>query len=202
MLWIDDLQWAAPPLLDLLESIARHLVDMPLLVLTTYRREDEGITDWPQSVDPALTLHLPLSPMSDSEVIELANTAAGRTLPNMTVQSISARAGGNPLFITELDVDGHEDDDQLAEYQRLFPLFWQHPAVQGITIWGYRPGMWRTPQGAILAHENGAERAAFRWLLDYVRKSDARFQTVIPALPGTQPVLAPTGRAGGAAGAQ
>ncbi len=90
---------------------------------------------------------------------------------------------GLPVFITELDVDGHEDPDQLAEYQRLFPLFWDHPSVQGITLWGYRPGMWRTAQGAILAHENGAERAALRYLLDYVRKSDARYQRVIPALP-------------------
>jgi endo-1,4-beta-xylanase len=112
-------------------------------------------------------------------------------------------ATGLPVFVTELDVDGHEDADQLAEVQRLFPLFWDHPSVQGITIWGYRPGMWRTPQGAILAHENGAERAAFRWLLDYVRQSNARFQAVIPALPGTQPALAlPSERAGGAGAAQ
>ena len=90
---------------------------------------------------------------------------------------------GLPLFITELDVDGHEDADQLAEYQRLFPLFWDHPSVMGVTIWGYRPGMWRTAQGAILAHDNGAERPAFQWLLDYVRKSDARYQPVIRALP-------------------
>src|SRR3954452_14952189 len=102
VLWIDDLQWAAPLLLDLLESIARHLVDLPVLILTTYRREDEGIADWPQSVEPSLTLHLPLSPMSENEVVDLANTAAGRALPAVVVRSIAARAGGNPLFITEL----------------------------------------------------------------------------------------------------
>ncbi|MEY2935000.1 MAG: hypothetical protein RL033_5749, partial [Pseudomonadota bacterium] len=110
---------------------------------------------------------------------------------------------GLPVFITELDIDGHEDPDQLAEYQRLFPLFWDHPSVQGVTIWGYRPGMWRTPQGAILAHDGGAERPAFRWLLDYVRQSKAHFQTVIPALPGTPPVsAAPVGSAGGVGAAQ
>jgi tetratricopeptide (TPR) repeat protein len=102
VVWIDDLQWAARPVLDLLESIARHLVDLPLLILTTYRRDDEGITDWPQSIDPALTLHLPLSPLSESEVVDLVNTAAGRSLPRHTVESIIARAGGNPLFLTEL----------------------------------------------------------------------------------------------------
>ena len=30
------------------------------------------------------------------------HTAAGRPLPERTVRSISARAGGNPLFLTEL----------------------------------------------------------------------------------------------------
>lgn len=110
---------------------------------------------------------------------------------------------GLPVFITELDVDGHEDADQLAEYQRLFPLFWEHPSVQGVTLWGYRPGMWRTAQGAILAHDNGAERPSFRWLLDYVRNSNARYQPVIRALPGTQPALAsPAGQAGAVSGAQ
>ncbi len=102
VLWIDDLQWAGPLLLDLLESTARHLADLPLLIITTYRRDEEGITDWPQAVDPALTLHLPLAPLSESEVADLVHTAAGRPLPERTVRSISARAGGNPLFLTEL----------------------------------------------------------------------------------------------------
>ena len=81
VLWIDDLQWAGPLLLDLLESTARHLADLPLLIITTYRRDEEGITDWPQAVDPALTLHLPLAPLSESEVADLVHTAAGRPLP-------------------------------------------------------------------------------------------------------------------------
>ena len=102
VLWIDDLQWAAPLLLDLLESIARHLVDLPLLIITTYRREDDGITDWPQSVDPALTLHLPLAPLSEPRSWSSPTPPPGATLPEKTVRSISARAGGNPLFITEL----------------------------------------------------------------------------------------------------
>jgi predicted ATPase len=100
--WIDDLQWAAPLLRDLLESLVRQLADAPVLIATTYRRSDDGLTEWPESVDEALTLHLPLSPLSEGEARALAASAAGRALPPATLQSIAARAGGNPLFLTEL----------------------------------------------------------------------------------------------------
>jgi endo-1,4-beta-xylanase len=78
---------------------------------------------------------------------------------------------GLPVYITELDIDGLTDAVQLAEYQRVFPAFWEHPAVRGITLWGYRPGHWRTTQGAYLAHANGAERSALQWLREYVQSN-------------------------------
>ena len=60
---------------------------------------------------------------------------------------------------------------QLADYQRIFPAFWEHPAVRGITLWGYRPGHWRSAQGAFIVLANGAERPAMQWLIDYVRNA-------------------------------
>ncbi|UPL47996.1 endo-1,4-beta-xylanase [Hymenobacter sublimis] len=78
---------------------------------------------------------------------------------------------GLPIYITELDIDGLQDQVQLTDYQRIFPLFWEHPAVKGITLWGYRPGHWRTAQGAYLAYENGAERPALKWLREYVQQT-------------------------------
>jgi len=77
-------------------------------------------------------------------------------------------ASGLPLYVTELDIDGHTDADQLAHYQRIFPLFWEHPSVAGITLWGFRPGLWRQEQRAYLIDEGGRERPALRWLRDYV----------------------------------
>jgi len=47
---------------------------------------------------------------------------------------------------------------------RVFPVFWEHPAVRGITLWGFRPGMWRSKQGANLVHKDGSARAAPLWL--------------------------------------
>ncbi|MHA6249045.1 endo-1,4-beta-xylanase [Pontibacter sp. CAU 1760] len=80
-------------------------------------------------------------------------------------------ATGLPIYITELDIDGRTDNMQLEEYKRIFPVFWEHPAVKGITLWGYRPGHWRTDQGAYLAHTNGGERAALKWLREYVQSN-------------------------------
>jgi endo-1,4-beta-xylanase len=76
-----------------------------------------------------------------------------------------------PIYVTELDIDGNDDPVQLAGYQKIFPVFWEHEAVRGITLWGYRPGHWRTAQGAWLTYENGAERPAIQWLQRYVRNS-------------------------------
>lgn len=77
-------------------------------------------------------------------------------------------ATGLPIYITEFDLDGPDDATQLAAYQRLFPLFWEHPAVRGMTLWGFRPGLWRGPQGAQLVDAQGNERPALRWLRDYL----------------------------------
>jgi GH35 family endo-1,4-beta-xylanase len=94
-------------------------------------------------------------------------------------------ATGLPIHVTELDIDGPTDEVQLADYQRIFPVFWEHPAVRGITLWGYRPGHWRTAQGAYIVHENGAERPAMLWLQDYVRT------TVLPRPVDQQPPKKP-----------
>ncbi len=75
---------------------------------------------------------------------------------------------GLPIYVSELDIDGTSDPMQLAEYQRVFPVFWQHPGVAGVTLWGFRYGLWRNEQGAYLVTQAGVERPAFTWLKAYV----------------------------------
>ncbi|GGF26818.1 endo-1,4-beta-xylanase [Hymenobacter cavernae] len=77
-------------------------------------------------------------------------------------------ATGLPLYITELDVNGAEDETQLSEYQRVFPVFWEHPSIKGISHFGWLPG---ADAEAHLAYANGAERPALVWLKDYVRNT-------------------------------
>jgi endo-1,4-beta-xylanase len=79
---------------------------------------------------------------------------------------------GLPIYVTELDIDGPNDQIQLEEYQRIFPVFWEHPAVKGVTLWGYRVGMWRTSEGAYLIDEDGVtERPALVWLRGYIENT-------------------------------
>lgn len=78
---------------------------------------------------------------------------------------------GLPIYLTEMDVDGLDDLTQLKEMQRIFPLFWKHPSVKGITFWGFRYGLWRTSDGAYLVDQSGRERAALKWLKAYVNDS-------------------------------
>ncbi|TGE28120.1 endo-1,4-beta-xylanase [Hymenobacter metallicola] len=101
------------------------------------------------------------------------NTPAASLTANLNTLA----SAGLPLYITELDIDGVnaqnqlDDQVQLAEYQRVFPVFWEHPAIKGVTMWGYRPGHWRTAQGAQLVNEDNTERAALVWLKNYVKST-------------------------------
>ena len=52
--------------------------------------------------------------------------------------------------------------------QRVFPIFWNHPGIKGITFWGFRYGVWRQDQKAYLINQDGSERPAMKWLKAYV----------------------------------
>ena len=72
-----------------------------------------------------------------------------------------------PVHITEFDLNIASDSQQEAKYKELFPVLWEHPAVHGITLWGYRQGnIWR--EDAYLVRSNNTERPAMTWLKSYV----------------------------------
>ncbi|REE01053.1 endo-1,4-beta-xylanase [Marinoscillum furvescens] len=75
---------------------------------------------------------------------------------------------GLPIMVTEMDIDGPSDQVQLDEYKRIFPIFWEHEAVIGVTLWGWRPGLWRNEQKAYLVDDATNERPALQWLRNYV----------------------------------
>jgi len=94
--------------------------------------------------------------------------STGGSAQSMTANLDRLAATGLPIQITELDIDGATDQVQLIDYQRIFPTLWEHPAVEGITLWGWRPGLWRNSQRAFIIDENGAERPALQWLASYL----------------------------------
>jgi hypothetical protein len=85
-------------------------------------------------------------------------------------------ATGLPIQVTELDIDGVAsggvagDVVQLRNYRRIVPVFWEHPGVEGITVWGWRqPNHWRNAQNAPIVLSNDTPKPAALWLYNYVR---------------------------------
>jgi endo-1,4-beta-xylanase len=76
-------------------------------------------------------------------------------------------AKGLPIYITEFDINEPVDSVQLASYKTYFPIFWEHPAVKGITLWGYvENDTWLA--NANLLDSRNAERPALKWLRSYI----------------------------------
>lgn len=107
-----------------------------------------------------------------------AFTTAGVSATTLKANLDALGATGLPIYLTEMDIDGATDLAQLKEMQRVFPVFWNHPSVQGITMWGFRYGLWRTDQGAYLVNQNGTERPALKWLRAYVTNTLVNTQSI------------------------
>jgi len=79
---------------------------------------------------------------------------------------------GLPIYVTELDLNGgtandNNESQQLQSYKDHFPVYWEHPSVAGITIWGYINGQtWRGGTG--IMSSSGTPKQALTWLQDYV----------------------------------
>ncbi|WP_441286771.1 endo-1,4-beta-xylanase [Sorangium sp. KYC3313] len=74
---------------------------------------------------------------------------------------------GKPVYITEYDIGEANDNRQKQIMEEQFTMFWNHPKIPGITLWGYIVGKtWRTGTG--LQQENGTMRPAMQWLMDFL----------------------------------
>jgi GH35 family endo-1,4-beta-xylanase len=75
-----------------------------------------------------------------------------------------------PIYISEYDIGDTNDQNQLKNFQEHFPVFYNHPHVKGITIWGYVVNRtWITGSGLI--QENGTQRPAMTWLMNYIKQN-------------------------------
>ena len=81
----------------------------------------------------------------------------------------SMAKSGVPLYVTEMDMKGNapSEANQFASYSTLFPVYWNHPAVAGITLWGYIEGTtWSAGTGIL--NSDGSDRSAMTWLKSYM----------------------------------
>jgi predicted ATPase len=100
VLWIDDLQWADILIVELLQRVARSLVDRPFLIVTAQR--DDADIDWPPASDHPVTVRMPLDPLTHDEAARLIGAVLGPMANEAIVDGLYERSGGNPLFLIEL----------------------------------------------------------------------------------------------------
>jgi DNA-binding CsgD family transcriptional regulator len=110
VLAVEDLQWADEPSLLLWHRLARAVDQIPLLLVGTAR----AVPRRPQLArlrdlaDLQGGVLLDLGPLAPAAVAELAARTVGET-PGPGLIGVLTRAGGNPLYVSELAAGLHRD---------------------------------------------------------------------------------------------
>jgi DNA-binding SARP family transcriptional activator len=101
VLLFEDVHWAEPPLLDLVDDLHAQLVDAPVLLLCLARPELlTARPAWASNAAGVTTVRLgPLSPDESRRLL-----AARSGLSDSQRTAVATRAGGNPLFLEQLAV--------------------------------------------------------------------------------------------------
>jgi class 3 adenylate cyclase/tetratricopeptide (TPR) repeat protein len=98
---VDDIHWAEPSLLDLLDDLVDRTKDVPLLLLCIARPDLlDHRPGWGGGKRNAT--NLVLEALANAQANDLLGSLASSTLPPDVVSRISDAAGGNPLFIEEM----------------------------------------------------------------------------------------------------
>jgi predicted ATPase/class 3 adenylate cyclase len=100
---IDDLHWAEPTLLEIIESVA-GLRDVPLMLVCLARPELlERRPDWPRGTRALNSFSVLLSPLNETEGKEfITHLLRGKELDAKAQAHIIRMADGYPLFVEEL----------------------------------------------------------------------------------------------------
>ncbi len=99
LLVFEDAHWMDEASADLLRALLLGLEERPWLVVVTRRDQPSGFT---APEDAAATV-LALEPLGEEQATELVHAATEETpLSPHQVAALAERAGGNPLFLTEL----------------------------------------------------------------------------------------------------
>ena len=142
-------------------QLARQYCPNAILILNDYNVLSWDTNAFIQMATPAV----------NAGVVD-ALGAQGHGLEGQSLSSIQSKlnqvaALGLPIYISEYDVARTNDQEQLQIMQTQFPLFYTHPSVAGITLWGYVVGStW--VEGSGLIHSNGTQRPAMTWLMNYL----------------------------------
>jgi DNA-binding SARP family transcriptional activator len=116
VLVLDDIHWAEPTLLDLVEYLGKW-AEARVLVLCAARRELlESRPAWGGPTSTGFIVEL--TPLEASEMGDLLLALAERPVDSDVAQQIVDQAGGNPLFAEQLLALALEAPDQVTETPR------------------------------------------------------------------------------------
>ena len=102
VLVLDDVHWAEPTFLDLVDHVADWTRDAPLLLVCLARPELlDARPDWAGGKLNATSILL--EPLDDRDALQIVDAVAGEgTLGPSTRARVAGAAEGNPLFVEEL----------------------------------------------------------------------------------------------------
>lgn len=98
---VDDLQWAEPTLLELLQRVTTETRDLPLLLVCQARPELlDAHPTWGQGSVNAVSLGL--EPFGDEHTASALQAILGPGVPPAVADAVARWSGGNPLFVEEM----------------------------------------------------------------------------------------------------
>ena len=144
-------------------ELARQYCPNSILILNDY-----NVLSW--NTDGFIGMARPAVNAGVVDAIGLqAHGLADWSLADVERKLNEVAALGLPLYISEYDIEKTNDQEQLQVMRTQFPLFYNHPSVVGITLWGYVDGQtW--VDGSGLIYEDGRHRPAMTWLMDYLNR--------------------------------
>jgi class 3 adenylate cyclase len=104
---VDDLHWAEPTLLDLIERVRDEVRDLPLLLVCQTRPELlEEHPEWGGGSLNSVTFGL--EPFTSAQTSASLHGLLGGPVADGVSETVAAWAGGNPLFVEEVVADLRE----------------------------------------------------------------------------------------------
>ena len=144
-------------------QLARQYCPNAVLVLNDYNVLRWNTSEFIQMAQPAIN-----AGVVDAIGVQ-AHGLEGQSFSELQTNLNRIAALGLPIYVSEYDVQESNDQQQLQTMQEQFELFYNHPDVVGITLWGYVVGAtWRDGTGLI--QSNGQERPAMTWLMNYLNR--------------------------------
>ena len=120
LMLVEDLHWADPTTLELLEALLKRLDRIPVMLLATYRPEYK-----PQWLGQAGVIAVTLTRLDAEQTRAIVMYVAKKPLPPEVLEQIVAKTDGIPLFVEELTkaiVESHALQDKGDRYDLSGPL--------------------------------------------------------------------------------